>query len=227
MENEDFSEGLINPFGFLEAEEVQKHFADLNIELLRGRHIQKDDYYLFQLSGTYYSELRYFYKALYRLDFVRDRMDNEFYFYLQPTEEGKGEISDQSRHKELSEENTVVGIMLLAMYYDRYFTSPKEIFWEDIRKEILESDNSSLYRKILFNDLRNDYSDPEWENVKKVFRRALREFDALGWVARQSAEEGEKIHFTIKESIHRLAKLYQNEIINFEQFSESYFHKKD
>jgi hypothetical protein len=222
MENEDFSEGLINPFGFLEAEEVQKHFADLNIELLRGRHIQKDDYYLFQLSGTYYKELQFYYRVLYRLEFIKDRMDNEFYFYLQPPEEGKGEIADQSRHRELTEENTVIGIMLLSMYYDRYFTSPKEISWEDIQKEIQESDNKSLYKSLLFNDIRNDYSDTEWENVKKIFRRSLREFDSLGWVKRQSAEDGEKINFMIKESIHRLAKLYHEEINNFDQFSESY-----
>jgi hypothetical protein len=225
MENENSNEELINPFGFLEVEEVQKHFADLCIELLRGRHVQKNDYYLFQLVSSYYKELQYYFKTLYRLSLVRDRMDNEFYFYLDIPPDGKSEISEQTRHKELSDENTFVGIMLLSMYYDRYFSNPKEIYWDDIQKEIMESDNSDLYKSALFNDIRKDYTDPEWDNVKKMFRKALREFDGLGWVSRQLSEDVDKIHFVIKESIHRLAKLYSEEIVNFKSFSEAYSKK--
>lgn len=222
MENADPSEELNNPFEFLESAEVQSNFADLNIALLRGRHIQKDDYYSFQMLSTYFKELIHYYKSLYRLELVRERIDNEFYYYLQPPDDGRSAVSDQAKHKVLSEENTMIGIMLLSMYYDRYFTFPKEIHWDDLQKEIQDSDNSIHYKKLLFNDVRQDYSDSEWESIKKTFRKALREFDVLGWIAKLPEEEGEKIHFEIKESIHRLAKLYSEEINNFEEFSNSY-----
>ena len=45
-------------FSFLNEELVQSHFADLNIELLRGAHIQSDQYYLFRLLKEKENEIR-------------------------------------------------------------------------------------------------------------------------------------------------------------------------
>lgn len=228
MEIEDSETNhLESPFDFLELSDVQPHFADLNIELLRARHIQKDDYYSFKILSNHFEKVANYYRTLYQLELVRDRMDSEPYYYLQQPEEGKGKVSDQSRHRELSEESTVIGIMLLHMYYERYFTEPKEIRWEDILKEIMESDNRDLYKKMFLNDVRNEYTDQELDLVKKLFRKVIREFNILGWVKRLAADDDDEIHFVIRQSIHRLAKLYREELEWFEKFSETFSFKKD
>lgn len=199
----------------------------MNIELLKGAHIQRDNYYPFQLLSKYEEEINYYYKILYSLQLLKDKVDNEYYFYLDFFSEGKGKLSHSSRHRELTETEIVNGIMLLSMYHDRYFEYQKEIRWEDIKKEIIESENSNLYKKLLFKDVRDDYSDHEWDNTKKQFKKALRDFETLGWIRRISIEDGDEVHFMIKESIHRLAKLYDKEINNFSEFVKSYTANKE
>jgi hypothetical protein len=224
---DEYIQQVEESFDFLKEADVQEHFADLNIELLKGAHIQQDDHYLFQLLIEYEKHIRYYYQVLYSLQLVRDKFDNAVFFYLDFIGDGKGEVSHTSRHREVTESEVVIGIMLLNMYYDRYFDSPKEIFWTDIKKEILESENSDAYKKLLFNDVREDYSDPEWEITKKIIRRTLRDFNILRWVSRLSAEDGEDIHFVIKESIQRFAKLYKEEIDNFDTFVEEYLKRNE
>lgn len=225
MENE-YIQPKESPFAFLEEKDTQDHFANLNIELLRGAHIQKDNYYLFQLLSNHEPDLHSFYKTFYGLNLVSDKYDNEVFFYLDLYEESKGKLYPSSRHRELSEGEVVIAIMLLNMYYDRYFEHSKEIQWSDIRKEILEGENSALYKKLIFNDVRDEYSDPEWEGAKKNFKRTLRDLSVLGWIKRLSNEDSEDIHFSIKESIHRFAKLYATEINSFDEFVTKYRENK-
>ncbi len=59
----------------------------------------------------------------------------------------------------------------------------------------------------------------------KQFRKTLKEFQQLGWVI-LSSEEASDFYFTIKESIHRLASLYEHEIANFDQFVDKYHQHK-
>ena len=209
-------------FSFLENEEVQIHFADLNIDLLRGRHIQRDDYYSFELLDKYEDDLRYYYTSLYGLVLTKEKVGTEIYYYLDFSQDGRGKLSSPSRYKQLSDTQVIIGIMLLNMYYDRFFNHLKEIDKEDIKKEILEGENSHLYKKLLFDDIRDDYSDLEWNKVIVWLKKTLKDFDTLGWIQRQQSLDLDEIRFTIKESIHRLAKLYKNEIENFDQFVEEY-----
>ncbi|MBV8802906.1 MAG: hypothetical protein JO131_08110 [Gammaproteobacteria bacterium] len=225
MEN-DHPETINNVFSFLEKEEVQEYFADLNIALLRGRHIQKNDYHLFHLLNAYQKEFANYYKLLYNLLLEKDRMDNEIYYYLDFPIDGRGKLADYSRHKELTEKQIVIGLMLLNMYYDRFFENPKEINWIDIKKEITEGESSSLYKKLLFNHIRDDYSDQEWSRVTKLLRQVLKKFETLGWIQELKLTEVDELRFTLRESIHRLAKLYKYEIENFDEFIKEYNSKK-
>ena len=207
-------------FNFLSEEASQNYFADLNIELLKGAHIQKDSYYLYSLLQEKEGELRSYYNSLYGLELVRDRYNNETFFYLDFLD-GKGKLSRQDRHRELSALNIITGILLVKMYYDKYFELQKIVTWEDLEHHIMESEYSDGLKKIFFEEVREFYSDTEWESVRKRILKCIREFETVGWVTKIPSNEHE-IHFQLKESISRFAKLYEKELLHFDEFVTSY-----
>ena len=226
MENDDFTEVTRTPFSFLSESIVQEHFADLNIELLRGRHIQSDQYYLYQLLAQFLIDLKYYYLSLYGLELLEGISGEKRFYYLDFPEEGRGRLNTSSRCKELTVVQIMYGLMLLNMFYDRYFEHPKEIRFEDIEHEIMQGENSLLYKKLLFGEDRETYSNTEWSNPLKSIKGVIKDFEKLGWVQKLPNEDGEDIHFTLKEPILRFQRLYETEILHFEEFVESYIQQK-
>lgn len=216
MENENIE---INNYSFLTEESVEKHFADINILLLSGKHIDHKYYAEYTVLESYEPQWRFFYNNLYKLNLVIDNSDRSRYYYLDFMENGKGELSDGRRNRELTELQTVIGLTLIDMYYQKYFDEEKIIHWNDIRTQILESDHQELYKRILFNDIRESYDEKEWNEVHTKFGKTIDSFDKLGWVEKQSGRN-EELVFEIRPAIHRLAKLYQSELYNFEAFSQ-------
>lgn len=228
MEHEDHARPEAQSFEFLEYKDVQAYFADLNIELLRGGHILNDKYYSFQLLRNYFPQLHHYYQSLYGLELIEESQGDITYFYLDFSDESKGKHGDPSNYRDLPESQTVFGITLLNLYYDRYFEHPKEITMSDLKHEFLESENSVLYRRLWFGEVRDDYSKKEWMPVIKSINATLRYFKQLGWIESQQTEddEDEEVKFVIKESILRFQKLYEKEIAEFEAFVESYLAQK-
>jgi len=214
MENENYE---ISDYSFLSEESVEKYFADINILLLSGKHIDHKYYAEYTVLESYESQWRNFYGNLYRLNLVADISDRSRYYYLDFTENGKGKLSDSSRNKELTELQTLIGLTLLDMYYQKYFDEEKIIHWNDIKTQILESDHQEAYKRILFNDIRDSYDEKEWSTVENKFGKTIDSFDKLGWVEKQSGRN-EELVFEIRPAIHRLTKLYQDELHNFESF---------
>lgn len=223
MENENTSSRIEQPFKFFENSDVKDKFADLNIELLGGRHIQSSgNYYHYQLLKKYYDNFKYYYDCFYNLKLERAFKDNITFYYLDFNEDTRGVLGSTNRHKELSPLQTVMGIMLLNMYYDKYFDDVKEITFSDIKKEITQGENSQSYKKLWFDEIREEYSPPEWRRVIKNIKSVVRDFDKLGWVESLTADEGEEIRFRLKETIYRFQKLYEKEISNFDEFVDNY-----
>lgn len=216
MENENYE---ISDYSFLTEESVEKHFPDINILLLSGKHIDHKHYAEYTVLESYEPQWRSFYINLYRLNLVSDIADRSRYYYLDFTENGKGKLSDASRNKELTELQTLIGLALLDMYYQKYFDEEKIIHWNDIKTQILESDHQEAYKRILFNDIRDSYDEKEWSTVENKFGKTIDNFDKLGWVEKQSGRN-EELVFEIRPAIHRLTKLYQEELQNFESFSQ-------
>ncbi|WP_341837913.1 hypothetical protein WJU16_08600 [Chitinophaga pollutisoli] len=216
MENENYE---ISDYSFLTEERVKKHFADINILLLSGKHIDHKYYTEYTVLESYESQWSSFYSNLYRLNLVSDISDGSRYYYLDFTENGKGKLSDASRNKELTELQTLIGLTLLDMYYQKYFDEEKVIYWNDIKTQILESDHQEAYKRILFNDIRASYDEKEWNEVHTRFSKTIENFDKLGWVERQSGRN-EDLVFELRPAIHRLAKLYQEELQDFSAFSQ-------
>lgn len=215
---DDHSEKL-KPCDFLLNERVTRRFADINIDLLRGKHIEPSNYYAHDLLEEFFNEFAEYYENLYQLILRREKKDGVTYFYLDFPENGRGKMNNPTRFKELNEEQTVIGIVLLNMYYAKWFEHPKEIQWENIRQEIEQGEQRSHYKLLLFGEIRDHYSDLEWENVESRFNRTLISFEHLGWVTRLSHGK-EEIHFHINVSINRLAELYQKEIENIDKTAE-------
>jgi chromosome condensin MukBEF MukE localization factor len=206
-------------YAFLEIPEVEKYFADLNTKLLAGRHIQNDDYYLFLALEEYGLQFAFFYERLYNLKLNYGLHDGVKYYYLDFFDAGKGKSMDISRYRALTELQTVIGLMLINMYYAKYFQNPKIITWSDIRKEIQFGDLKEKYQKILFDEVKEEYIGSEWSNVEKNFKNTINSFHEFGWVKKQF-QQSEEIKFEITASIHRLAELYKEEIDNFAVFTE-------
>ncbi|WP_037315903.1 hypothetical protein [Salegentibacter sp. Hel_I_6] len=215
MESENYE---ISDYSFLTEESVEKHFADINILLLSGKHIDHKYYTEYTVLENYEAQWRNFYSNLYRLNLVTDIFDRSRYYYLDFTENGKGELGSARRNKELTELQTLVGLTLLDMYYQKYFDEEKIIYWNDIKTQIQESDHQEEYKRILFNDIRGSYDEKEWKIVEKKFGKTVDSFDKLGWVEKHSGKN-EELVFEIRPAIHRLAQIYQQELQDFESFS--------
>ena len=79
---------------------------------IRRNIVEKNKFYAFKGEN--------FYSNLYRLNLVVDISDSSRYYYLDFTENGKGKLSDANRNKELTELQTLIGLTLLDMYYQKY-----------------------------------------------------------------------------------------------------------
>lgn len=229
MEHNIKGESLIAEYSFLTHHNVQSHFADLNIALLSGRHIQTGEGYLFNLVSSYSDELRNFYRNLYGLELSKGRVENMDYYYLDFPEEGRGRLNTSERFREMTPWEAIIGLMLLNMYYDRTFEMTKTINWPTITKEIMESDMTSLYKKAFFNNtIRDNYTDSEWKKIREKFKRVLRIFDRWGWIKLQPSDGGEDDPvFVIRDSIDRFGKLYNYEISQFDHFVEQINKKRN
>lgn len=207
-------------FDFLNYLDVRAHFADLNIALLGGRHIQTGEGHHYALVNNYTDQFRYFYRSLYNLELKKARFEHTDYYYLDFRDEGKGKLNSTDRFREMTPWEMLIALMLLNMYYERFFDQAKIISWAALQKEIMESELSNLYKRAFFNNqIRDNYSDPEWKNLNDTFKRVLRNFDRWGWIKLHAPEEKEgELIFSIRESIDRFGKLYQYEISHFEDF---------
>ena len=208
--------------------DVQKHFADLNIELLRGRHIQDDAHYFHRLLSKYYIEFKKYYEVFYNLLLDKKTFEGVSYFFLTFSEDSKGVLSATSRHRDLTAVETIIAITLLQMYYEKYFDNVKEISFLDIKSKIKESEFSHLYKTVFFkNGSRDNFTPKEWSNVTKNFKNVIQDFEQLGWVDNVIQKGENDFSFTIRESIHRFQTMYEYEISNFEEFVNNLDQSKD
>lgn len=220
MENGNSSESIKSDFSFLSDSLVQEHFVDLNSYLLSGGHIEKSDFYPYQLLLEYWDELYNYYESLYQIKLSKGT--NGDYYYLDFFEFGSGKLSNAKRHKELTDKQLVIGLVLLRLYLDKEFDNDKTITWADLMHDFFEGEDSKLYKKAFFSEVREHYSDPEIEKFRMWFDKILNSFEKMGWIDKINKIQGEGIQFTIRESIQRLALIYEKEIENFDEFIDRY-----
>lgn len=220
MADKHFASTLDNDYiDIFKQSDLQKHFANINIELLRGKHIQDDTYYHYKLLSKYFDELKKYYQVFYQLILEKKTFEGVTYFYLTFSLDSKGVLSEHSRHRDLTEIETITAITLLQMYYDKYFENVKEVSFKDIQSRIKESEFSNLYKSVFFKSgIRDNFTPKEWSFVMKNIKNVIQDFQQLGWVDKYTQKGDNDFSFVIKESIHRFQLMYEYEIANFEEF---------
>lgn len=213
MENENAN------YIFLNSDRAKKHFADADIMLKLGKHLQDygNDSRLFSFVDEYFDKgLKEYYLQFFQINLVRDTNDNQKYYYLDYTDDGKGKLGKENRSRELEADKVIFAILLLNIFKDKFFEH-KEIEWSELEQIFKESEHKDLWQKLLFGKIKLNYTPAEEQNVKDKVKGILRDFEKLGWVEIKSIDD---VKFEIMPSIERIAKLYRDVIGNIDSLEE-------
>ncbi len=206
-------------FPFLNTEQAKKYFADADIALKQGKHIQDygSDIRIFSFVDEYFDKgLEDFYKEFFGMNLVRDNSDNGRFYYLDFPEDGKGKLRKENRSKDLEDEKVIFAILFLNLYKEKFFEQ-KEFLWQDLEQIFKESEHKELWQAILYGKIKQNYTPKEELDVKDRVRRILYDFEKLGWIVFKNQDE---IYFEILPSIERISTLYKDVINNIESIEE-------
>ena len=92
-------ENAIKKYGFLESDEAESLFADLDFALKSGQHIQNFPHQteLFNFIEKYEDEIRLFYRNLFRVNLAGKGSDYTRYFYLELDDESRGIVKTRAK----------------------------------------------------------------------------------------------------------------------------------
>lgn len=207
MENDNQS------FAFLATESSKKFFAEADLALKSGRHIQMaTDIKLWEFIGDNFQSLQYYYDTLYDVLLTEAFNDREKYYYLEFKEDSRGKLGKSSR--ELDDKYLIFGILLLNIFKEKFFEK-KEVKWEELEQLFDESEHKEYWQKLFYG--KNHPTVTEVEDRKQKVRGLVTEFERIGWTVWLDKDE---IIFEIMPSIDRLQRLYANEINNIERLED-------
>lgn len=206
-------------YSFLNSDKAKKHFADADIALKQGRHLQDYgvDSRLFSfVDDSYEIGMKDYYQHFFQMNLVRDTNDNQKFYYLDFPEDGKGKFGRENRSKELEADKVIFAILLLNIFKDKFFEH-KEMEWNEFEQIFKESEHKEFWQKLLFGKLKNSYTPNEEQNVKDKVKSILKDFEKLGWVEIKNIEE---VKFEILPSIERISRLYRDVISQVESLDD-------
>jgi hypothetical protein len=198
-------------YSFLTSDRAKRYFADADIALKQGRHLQDYGYdsRLFSFVDEYYDRgLKEYYQQLFQMNLVREKNDNQSFYYLDFPDDGKGKFGKENRSKELEDEKVIFAILLLNVFKDKFFEQ-KEMEWSELEQIFKESEHKELWQKLLYGKVKLNYTPDEEQKVKERVKSILKDFEKLGWVVIRNSEE---IKFEIMPSIERISRLYRDAI---------------
>jgi len=213
MENENAN------YQFLNSDRAKKYFADADIALKQGKHLQNygNDSRIFSFVDEYFEKgLQEYYLQLFQMNLVRDTNDSQKFYYLDFPDDGKGKLGKENRSKELESDKVIFAILLLNMFKDKFFEH-KEIVWIELDQIFKEGEHKELWQKLLFGKVKNNYTPTEEQSVKDKVKSILKDFEKLGWVEIKILDE---VRFEIMPSIERISRLYRDVIGNVDSISE-------
>ncbi len=202
-------------YQFLESEEALKYFADVDIALKQGRHIQNfgNDTQIYYFIDEYYDKgLKEYYSDFWWMNLVQDSNDNERFYYLDFPEGSRAKFGKENRFKELDGDKVIFAVLLLNWYNDKFFEE-KIFSWQELEQIFKDSENKSLWKKLLFGKEKENYTPAEEQIVKEKVKRILIDFEKLGWIMFKDDAE---LQFEILPSIARISRLYADVINDIE-----------
>lgn len=206
-------------YQFLNSEDAMKYFADADIALRQGRHIQNygSDTQIFYFIDEYFDKgLEDYYINFWWMNLIKDSSDNECFYYLDFPEGSRAKFGKENRYKELEGEKIIFAILLLNLYNEKFFEE-KEFSWQEFEQVFKENENKALWKKLLFGKDKDNYTPTEEQNVKKKVRQILGDFEKLGWIVMKNEDE---MQFDILPSIARIGRLYADIINNIDTIEE-------
>ncbi len=196
-------------YSFLESDEAESLFADIDFALKSGQHVQNFPHQtdLFNFLEKFEDELRAYYKNLFKVALIGKGTDYTRYFYLELDDESRGIV--KTRSKKLSPEHTLMGVLLLKIHrIDKYFVN--DIYVPDFIQLLKSNEEYKRFIYDLFAKRREKEATEIDENtIDDWVRNSLREFERLGWV---HFDLRNKELFEIMPSIERLFTMYSYEI---------------
>lgn len=202
-------------YQFLESEEALKYFADADIALKQGRHIQNfgNDTQIYYFIDEYYDKgLKEYYSDFWWMNLVQNSNDNERFYYLDFPEGSRAKFGKENRFKELDGDKVIFAVLLLNWYNDKFFED-KIFSWQELEQIFKDSENKSLWKKLLFGKEKDNYTPAEEQTVKEKVKRILIDFEKLGWIMFKNDAE---LQFEILPSIARISRLYADVINDIE-----------
>jgi len=211
------------PYGFLTSDLAQKYFADTDIALKQGRHIQDDtrngDRKFFVFIDEYYDKgLKEYYLQLFKIKLVRESSDRGVFYYLDFLEDSRGKLGKDNRYRELDNEKILFAILLLNVYKERFFED-KQLKWSDLELVFKEGDHKKYWLELLYGKHKKNYTPNEEDSVKKKVLNVLGIFQRLGWVYILDKNE---VHFEILPAIERMSRLYADVIENVDALDATF-----
>jgi chromosome condensin MukBEF MukE localization factor len=201
-------------YGFLEAEESENLFAELDYVLKSGQHIQNYPHQveLFNFLEKFEEDIRLYYRRLFKVNLAAKGSDYTRYFYLELDDESRGIV--KTRSKKLTPEYTLLGVLLLKIHrIDKYFIN--DIYVPDFIQLIKSNDEYKNFIYNLFAKRREkEATDIDEATIDEWVRNALQAFERLGWI---HFDPRNKELFEIMPSIERLFTMYSYEIHNIDR----------
>ncbi|HTL80071.1 MAG TPA: hypothetical protein VL651_00125 [Bacteroidia bacterium] len=207
-------EDAVKKYSFLETEEAEHNFAELDFLLKSGHHIQNYPHQveMFNFLEKHEEELRMYYRNLFKVGLTAKGSDYNRYFFLEIDDESRGIV--KTRSKKLSPEYTLLGILLLKIHrIDKYFIN--DIYVPDLIQLIK---SNSEYKNFIYNLFakrrEKEATDIDENTIDEWVRNALVNFERLGWI---HYDPRNKDLFEIMPSIDRLFTMYSYEIHNIDR----------
>jgi len=207
-------ENASKKYGFLEAEEAEALFAEVDFMFKSGQHIQNYPHQveLFNFVEKFEEDLRLYYRNLFKVNLAGKGSDYSRYFYLEMDDDTRGIV--KARAKKLTPEHTLLGILLLKIHrIDKYFIN--DIYVPDFIQLLKTNEEYKNFIYNLFARRREKEATEIDENtIDEWVRNSLKEFERLGWI---HFDPRNKELFEIMPSIERLFTMYSYEIHNIDR----------
>ncbi|MBI3511723.1 MAG: chromosome partition protein MukE [Bacteroidetes bacterium] len=207
-------EDAAKKYSFLETEEADNLFAELDFALKSGQHVQNYPHQveLYNFLEKFEEDIRLYYRNLFKVNLAAKGSDYTRYFYLEIDDESRGIV--KSRSKKLSPEYTLLGILLLKIHrIDKYFIN--DIYIPDLIQLIKSNEEYKNFIYNLFAKRREkEATDIDENTIDEWVRNALQNFERMGWI---HFDPRNKDIFEIMPSIDRLFTMYSYEIHNIDR----------